>query len=319
MLGSFVLSLALAVAPTDVASRLPLDWSAPAGCPDAAEVRGRIGAYLGRDAFDEAIDEVVVRGRVQRDRRGRWRLTIAVDLPGGTVERAVDAARCDELRDAAALIIAVALDPLRMGRRVEPPAEPAPQPMPEPAVTPPAVVEAAPRPRPRRYFADLRIGGAIELGTAPRIAAGPWLAVALVGRRFRVELAGRYLGPRTVRRFADHERAGVRVQSGIVALRGCFVPRVRRLELPTCAQVEAGAMRGRGVGLAQPQKSQRAMVAAVIGQELAWQLHRHVGLWLAVDAAWALVRPRFAIDDLGTAYTAGPAALRVVAGPSVRL
>ena len=78
-------------------------------------------------------------------------------------------------------------------------------------------------------------------------------------------------------------------------------------------------MQGTGVGLERPRTSRRAMLAAVIGQELVWRIGRRGAMWIAVDAVLGIVRPRFAIDDLGTVHTVGPAALRVTAGPSLRL
>lgn len=327
MLTAIIFATALAPAVPDVAERLELRWEAPPACPTEAEVRDRIGAYLGRDEFDETLDDVRVEGRVESMRGDAWALTVEVRVGEETVRRRVEAPRCADTRDAAALIIAVALDPLRVSREAPPPAlEPAaPEPVSPtsspslPASTAPTTpTTLAPVPPARRLWADVRVGGVMEVGAAPRITGGVALEVALVGPRFRVGLVSRYLPPRTVRPFARPSAAGVRVQTGVLGVRGCFVPSIGRVELPSCAQIDAGATRAGGVDLEVSRVTHRPWITAAVGQEIVWHSRRGFGAWIAVDAAATLLAPRFVVDDLGTVYTPGWAAFRLLAGPSAR-
>lgn len=77
-------------------------WDAPEGCPSAETVRAAIAAQLGR-----AVEpgDVEVELKVARD-GDRWR----VDLTAGGGVRTLDAASCDELAEAAALIVAMTID-----------------------------------------------------------------------------------------------------------------------------------------------------------------------------------------------------------------
>jgi hypothetical protein len=317
---AIIISTALAPAVADVAERLQLRWEAPPACPSEAEVRDRIGAYLGRDEFDETVDDVRVDARVASMHGGAWALTVEVRVGEESVRRRIEAPRCADTRDAAALIIAVALDPLRVSRQAPPPwrkpatTESPPSP---PAARPPPVTPI-PVPPSRRRWADVRVGGVMEVGAAPRVTGGVALEVALVGRRFRVGLVSRYLPPRTVRPFDRPSAAGVRVQTGVLGVRGCFVPSVGRIELPSCAQIDAGATRAEGVDLQISRVTHRPWVTAAVGQEIVWHSRRGFGAWIAVDAAATLVAPRFVVDDLGTVYTPGWAAFRLLAGPSAR-
>lgn len=317
---AIIISTVLAPAVADVAERLQLRWEAPPACPTEAEVRDRIGAYLGRDEFDETVDDVRVDARVASMRGGAWVLTVEVRVGEESVRRRIEAPRCADTRDAAALIIAVALDPLRVSRQAPPPAlEPATTespPSPPAAMPPPA--SPTPLPPSRRRWADVRVGGVMEVGAAPRVTGGVALEVALVGRRFRVGLVSRYLPPRTVRPFDRPSAAGVRVQTGVLGVRGCFVPSIGRIELPSCAQIDAGATRAEGVDLQISRVTHRPWVTAAVGQEIVWHSRRGFGAWIAVDAAATLVAPRFVVDDLGTVYTPGWAAFRLLAGPSAR-
>ncbi len=319
MWAAIVVATALSPAVPEAAERLKLRWEAPPSCPTEAEVRDRIGAYLGRDEFDDALDDVRVAGHVESQRGGAWLLTVDVWIGEESVRRRIEAPRCADTRDAAALIIAVALDPLRVSREAPPPARERAPTTPTPssgAARPPRPTTSVPRSRSLR--ADVRTGGVMEVGAAPRITGGVALEVAMVGPRFRVGLVSRYLPPRMARPFDSPSTAGARVQTGVVGMRGCFVPSIRRLELPSCLQLDVGVTRGAGVDLEVLRVTHRPWVTAAVGQEVVWHSRRRVGAWIAADATVTLLAPRFVVDDLGTVYTPGWAALRLLAGPSVR-
>lgn len=300
-----------AFAGPSVGEQLELGWSAPEGCPQTGEVRAAIDQYLGRDEFGDALSSVQISGRISAPtgaKPAKWRLDVEVRLPGGVVERAVEAARCEELAEAAGLMIAVALDPLRVSEVVEPREPPPALPQPEPP----------PPESPTRLGVGLRLGGAGQIGVLPTVGAGLWAAAALVGRRFRVELSGQYWFPANVRPFEDAPEAGARIQFGAGGVRACFVPTVRRFEFPSCLALEVGAVRAEGIGLATSRVSQRLWVAAAAGQELVWVSRRRVGVWLGLDAVVGLAQPSFVVDDLGTVLETGRVAFRFAGGPLLR-
>ena len=74
-------------------------------------------------------------------------------------------------------------------------------------------------------------------------------------------------------------------------LRGCGVPRLRRLEVPVCGGLEAGLVRGRGVGaaLASSATDNLPWLALTAGPGLTWAVRPRLALSLALD----LVIPLF--------------------------
>lgn len=102
-----VLALA-AVLLAEPAAGLRLDWQAPAGCPDGAALRARVVTLVGAEAAAQA--RLAARA-VVRPQAGRWALELDLLRPGGQDRRTLADADCHALGEAAALVIAVAIDP----------------------------------------------------------------------------------------------------------------------------------------------------------------------------------------------------------------
>lgn len=161
-------------APDGDVTGLTLHWDAPAECPEEAHVRDRVGALLGPDAA--AADGVVVDGAVSKH-GAAYRLTLRVAARGEEGERTLEGATCDEVADAAAFIVAIAIDPDAV---VMPPApengDPtSPEVLPEPAGsgagTTPETPAAVPEPPPDPAHADLEPAADPEPEPAPEPAS----------------------------------------------------------------------------------------------------------------------------------------------------
>lgn len=323
MLPALVTALVASIEPT-VGERLRLEWAAPPGCPSVAEVRAAIDRNVAGEGFDAPWEAITIEGSIESRARG-WVLRVRAALPDGHVERELGSDTCAELADAAGLVIAVALDPLRIDPSARPVAAPPPI-VPRPAED----REAAPRlesqggveppsPRRGRPAIDLRLGALAELGSFGTPRGGAWLGIGVAWRRARLDVAGQYWAPRRLRPFDGAPSAGVAVAQGGVSIRGCVIALPGALSLATCLGAEAGAARGRGIGLARVNASSAPWAAVVLGPELSWISRHRVGLWVAVDAMVHVVRPRWIVRDLGIGARTGPVGVRVVVGPSVRL
>lgn len=88
---------------------LQLEWSAPGGCPQAAEVRALTAGVLGREIAEDGSAATRVRARV-RTTRGGFRLTIETRSASGNDVRKLEDRRCAVLAEAAAVIAAAAID-----------------------------------------------------------------------------------------------------------------------------------------------------------------------------------------------------------------
>lgn len=100
-----------------------VQWQAPAGCPAAAAVEGRVHELLGRVPAEHELRAAgVVSGGPP------WRLELETSIGGRSQRRALQAADCRAVAEAAAVILAVSVDPIGVSRApvgegiVEPPA-----------------------------------------------------------------------------------------------------------------------------------------------------------------------------------------------------
>jgi hypothetical protein len=110
--------MALALAAVLVAASAPglqIDWQAPAGCPQAAELRARIDSLVGAAAVRA---DLTVRGRVTASGE-KWTLTLELVREGSAETRTLEDRACRGVAEAAAVVIAVAIDP-RAGTPVVP-------------------------------------------------------------------------------------------------------------------------------------------------------------------------------------------------------
>lgn len=87
---------------------LSVQWDAPAGCPDGAAVRARVVRLVGEEAARKA--RLTARAAVRAE-GGRWALELELAGETGAGKRSLSAGRCEELAGAAALVIAIAVDP----------------------------------------------------------------------------------------------------------------------------------------------------------------------------------------------------------------
>ena len=165
----------------------------------------------------------------------------------------------------------MAIDPLavlgHVQRRQEAP-QPEPEPPPEPTPPPPPTAEPGPRAKgreKREVGAALRAQASAGWGVLPGVGAGVGGAAGLRLGAWRVELGGRYWFTRHAG-LDDMPAAGGELRLGAGEVRGCGSPSVHKLEFPLCVGVEAGAMYGRGVGLAEQRSARRPWLGFSAGR-----------------------------------------------------
>lgn len=323
-MAAYVAAVLAAVLAPSPGTELELQWAAPPQCPQAPTVRAAIDANLGQATFDAALSSIVARGTITPD-GGAWQLDVEVSLPSGRVERSVVGRDCEDLASAAGLMIAVALDPLRV---VDTVGEPPPS-LIRPDAVPQADEEERPELSPRRQplvpkgrerlLIEPRVGGVLEIGSLGLVRGGVAAGVGFVGPRWRVDIVAQWWAPRPVRPFGAALDAGVSVQQVGGGARACVRSRVGPVELPTCLGFEAGVAVAGGIGLDEPRNAALPWAAAVVGQELTWVSRRRVGVFVGADAMLHVVRPRFRVADLGIAARTGWVGVRFVVGPLVRM
>ena len=333
---TWLLLFVLGPAPVEVQQpaapgRWALDWRAPPGCPERAEVVAGVRAYL-PGLQDPSDDPRAAASRITADLSQAatgWDAQVHIDGIDGSDTRKFSADSCAELADAIALISAVALDPVVVADTVRawerPPAtEPVPVPAPVPASTPSPEPDPAPvaepdpdtdtepfdatiqrvetgeddPPIPPPRSVRLGVGAAGTGGWGPATAgfAGVQLGFAVLGRRWRWELDGHYAVPRTLS-MGDGRRG--RMQGWAVGTRGCVVPALgarQTIELPVCGGLEAGQVLARGLEpTANARAGAQAWLAVLAGPGLRWVFIQRLALAVDVAAVAALTRGDFTI------------------------
>ncbi|HEY0194596.1 MAG TPA: hypothetical protein VGC42_25965 [Kofleriaceae bacterium] len=271
------------IAATSVARAQPgLTWQSPASCPEAAEVRARIEQRTGM-AIERAIHGVAVEitqeadGYVARiDLRG---LTVANDV------RELRSARCDELTDAVAIVLA----------RIAAELAARPHPAPAPGVT--AITDPlpeAPRHGPPRWQIGPRLLGLSGIGALPRVAVGGELAVH-VGRDSAFAELGvaDWLPSGAALR---HEAPG-RVDVGLTlgSARVGWAP--IGLPVRTWIGIEGGELTGTGVALGRDDMDAGPWLAVTAGVGVTWRMAPWVRLVGQLELAAPMYRPRFVLYD----------------------
>jgi hypothetical protein len=286
--------------PEAPASPPRIEWEAPAGCPDAAQVRDGVARLVGASAARGPSARLVARGMVTPTASGHFALQVYVETSGGSETKSFEAASCATLAEAYSLIVAFTLDPSAgTGPRME------------------GTIASAPPSEATATAAARRGLAAAERGqiTATHAGAGPLAALGAgllpfpaygVGARFalehgvRWELSGLYWpGQQSSAEVALLPTAGARVRLVSVQPGACVL--LAHGKVGVCAGVALGVMQAVGVGVSHPENGTSWWTAPTVGLELRAALGDVVALRFRAEVGVPVFRPRFVLQDVGSA------------------
>lgn len=304
---------------------LTVEWDAPTECPTQEQAREQILRGLEEDVAGPLVVRVRVR-QIAED----WTLHVDIEGPRGEGQRVLRARTCEEATAAAAVVVAIAVDPA--AQSLSDPSVEIPEPVGiesesvvesvvavEPVrVEPARVEEVEPEPeapRPRELVLALEVRGGAAMGSVGPIAGHIGGTAALQGRWWEV-----YAGAR--------HRTAIRIEADGLAAGGRFAvtaaqlgagPRIDlgTLEIPIRAGVELGRIRAEGYGAIEATTAFRLWTAAVLSAGVAWSPREIVALGLGVDGVVPLLRPGFTIGELEV-LTVGRFAFRAWLGVALR-
>ncbi len=306
------LSIALALTVMAIASRadaqpssgpVELIWNAPAECAPREAVLSEIARVLGpsRQPRAPATARVQV---THDDPQAQWHATLSVDARNAQTERAFDAESCAAIVSATALIVAVAVEG-RLPEAVPRPSQSAGSPpRPERTLTPP--------PQKPSYPSQLEValGGVIDSGTLPRVAAGGELFAGWAKRgsqwRFRVLANGALFG---AQRAADRLGNGAHLGLLTGSAQGCASVIAGPVELGPCVGAEIEYMWAEsGVGSSnftfrQGGEAWPTVLGSLLGS---LNFSRLVGVFARVDGVVRPVRPPPLAVHAGTSPSGDP-------------
>ena len=270
-----------------------LGWKAPPDCPDDAAVRQAIERRLeaSLDSVALTVDVEIVHGETG--------FVAQIQIPDAPV-RTLTSAKCDELTDAVAVVVARLATEARAKEAPPAPVAVVTPPAPTP---PPTIVERPPS------NAGLRVSGLVGGGSVPSVSVAGELAAWLAWRRAFVELAvARWRSSK-----ADLEgssAAGVIVQLDAVALRAGW----HRGRLRAWIGGEVGRERGTGVGVTEAHTDSAKWIAAGAGVGAAWPIANHVRVVVGGELEFAIDRAQFTLQSGQVLYRTSVVALHGGAG-----
>jgi len=281
-------------------------------CVASADLRARIDHILGAGAYPQRR----IGAAFAPEGPKGWSVDLTLEIEATTSTRRLEAESCRAAVDAAALVIALAIDPDAIARLPEEPAPPEPAPpapVPPPAPSPPPQQPpAAPRSSPLEITGGLGVG--LAAGLLPALTGAARLSAELGRNAWAVGLGGHYAWPVDVTVEAD---AGATLQAWGLDARACYVLRTGRpgLAFDFCATGHAGAMHGRGSGDAiSAERGVAPWVAAGPTLGLRWLSRAHVGVFTRIDALAHILRPSFVLTEIGPVCCTGYVSVLWAAG-----
>ena len=300
---------------------LDLAWSAPEECPSRDHLVARVGELVG--APPPGHHTLAARGRVTSlpaKEGASYRLELLVG--GSQVPRTMNGSDCSRLADAAALILALDIDPeaLAHGPRDAPSPEPPP---PALSARPPPAARPKPvrPPPPHQEGIDGAVGARIVLdsGSLPRTTLGLGLLAEMARGPFALELQGTAY---TSRFTVDGPRGGVGgayVGLATFGALGCLQDHGPILAVRGCLGGELGRESTRGVSIAHPQAA--ASLWAALESTIAARMWPKAvaSPTLGLALVLPLSAPRVEIQGVGTVFEPGVGAVRAFLGVSGNL
>ncbi|MDB4985391.1 MAG: hypothetical protein JWN04_569, partial [Myxococcaceae bacterium] len=317
--GLFAFLLLVSVtAHAQLPEQVAIEWKDDASCPRPLRLslESEIARLLGPSSQNVEPSEFEAHiERLDDHATAPYRLTLQVSSETHRAERQMELSSCAEAQDAAALLIATAIDPeavLRASAPVPKPPEPSSQR--EPPVQP--------------HAWSLVARGLFDLFALPHPSGGPAVGVLLQRARFRAWGEARYLFARRVssppgdssKTSRSPLHADVDLFSAVAG--GAYVWPFGAWVVGPAAELELGALRSRGLGDGDgaPGLHRAApWVAADIGAVAGYGVHRRVGLELSAFAGLPLSYPRLAVREEAAFYTTAPVTMRVAVGVRVSL
>jgi hypothetical protein len=245
-----------------------------------------------------------------------------------TTHRHLEARTCDALADAAALVVALAVDPRAatapssaQDAVPEPHPRDAPRPAPQGEPVPPRdTPTATPAPKPRRPAPPLEVwtGAAAGVGAfaLPSVTATVELRAELARGRLRAGVTTSLWTP--AEGSTTDPRYGGRFLLWNATPHACFAPGRGRVDVPLCLAPAFGLVHGQGRGELVARQATAPWVALGAGGAVRIRVHSRLALRVGLGAAAVLLRPSFVVDGEGRACCASPWELHATLGLDAR-
>jgi hypothetical protein len=323
----------LAAAPTS------FEWTAPRDCPSAGWIRGRIEALVGQRLSEARQQSLHVKAVVESTPETGYRVTIVGRDENGLRERTLSHTNCQKASEAAALIIALAIDPELVipdsadgetSVLARPSGSGPSQSDSRPTASKVAAPASPTAPAPEKTRGWLGIGVAASMQIAGGVLPNTAVVARMEGRLeplpwLVLQAGGAYWFGQTATvegAFPTSIRPSIALDMWSGGLGICARPIDGSWFFAACTGAELGWMTGIGRNVVAPQRQTDvfwAMLGGVRTGPGLWRIGRATQLRLAmsVEAGSALARPRFGLD--GSEYVYRPAVWDWILGVGLEL
>jgi hypothetical protein len=311
-------SIAVASSAAFAADRaLHLTWRAPGECPSGAEVEAQIEGIFNGRAPTSASKRLDAVSTIVRTASDVWTVRLETDLNGVYGERILQGETCQAVSSAAALILAMALDPEAVGRALaaRPPRDTTPTPGGGASTTVVAVAEVGPAHEPwRPEAAALAV---VVFAVLPRPAAAAGLILGVKHRGLDIELTG-LLSEEVRAQAMNHGGAGGSFRLLSAGARLCSDVWQHLWVVGFCAGGRVDRIDATGFGVTNPGSGRVTTFAGLGTLSISVPLTRHLFAGLEAGLEGRLYRPRFVLGGVGVVYetpslsASSGASLRVV-------
>jgi hypothetical protein len=281
-----------------------LDWDAPSDCPSSASVTAEVERILAGSPARTA--RMRAQANVSRVSQDKWHVELVLRGSEWEAKRALDGPTCVAVSEAAALVIALAINP--EAERAAPPTKP--------EVIP--IVRAASVQGPSFAGPAFGVGVTGDAGTVPDGTVGFEGNFGWTIGSVHTELSGTYFWERRGT-IAERDDVGATFRLGATALRGCYQFARERLAFGPCVDVGLQWTRAQGFGPIQPHtvSGVTPIFGGALGAE--WLVSRFFVPYARVGGVVPLARPDFAVQGMGHVHRAAVVAFRGTVGFEVHL
>lgn len=313
--------------------RFRFDWKAPDGCPTREQVLAHAEKLLGRAPETALSEALVLAVEVSEKPGGGFQLLFSSRSATSSATRNVSAESCQELGDAAALLLALTIDPnlktdapgaegaFTQDSDATPPPAPEPTPTkPTPPPPQPALAEAAAPDLPRTRSEPAHWLGGAELALwnrrLPGVSPGVVVHGGLTGRSWLWLLNVGFFPERHAG--VAGSSAGGDLELGSLGTNVGYAFAFGSVRVTPLAGVELDWLHGSGSGVTQPGSADLLLIGFEGGARLGLAISRSWSVYGQGHLSVLAQRPRFVLDGIGEVFRPEPWGLRFGLGAEWR-
>lgn len=278
------------------AQPLRVAWHAPP-CAAESDFRARLERVLHK-APEQPAEDLALSVQIRDHASDGFELIVRARQRGAALERVLEPKTCADALEAAAVVVALAVDPNSH----------------------PAEAASQPREIPRKTSLALRSAllGGVALNELPHAAPLLSADTGLDIGDFSASLEAFWIASERARLTADAAGRGGQIGAFGGGLAGCYVPVQDAGRLSTCLTAQVGAWTSKGSGVQNPQAKLEPWLSGGARARYLIPLGYRLGVLLQADASWLASRPEFFLDGLGTVFVPPRFGARLAAGVQLR-